>query len=128
MRRKNKGTKREDQEKRIEKVNQLVAVIAGCGRRFLSYGEKKMIFSLDEKGRVWLCDPFSGKRIYTHREGQWDGFSEGGTMRDLCIAFRDFIIDGAPLLWIGGDGDLWGYGLEDMQKIRKAAQDLGVLK
>lgn len=89
---------------------------------------------VDYRGRVWFVDAYSGKRIYTHYNGEWRGFTNGGTMRSLVNLLRDFIMDGEPrntsLLgpwpdWYC-DGDLWGYG-DAMTEVREAATRLGVI-
>jgi len=85
------------------------------------------------RGHVYLRDEYRGKLIYTHYAGDWRGFTNGGTMRNLIIHLRDYIRTGAPQKmnlgpwpeWIC-DGDLWGYG-DDMQTVRQAAARLGIL-
>ena len=55
---------------------------------------------VDHRGKVWIIDDYSGKRVFTHETvwgGRWRGFSHGGTLRSLVEAFRDYICTGEPL-------------------------------
>lgn len=121
-------------EERLAKANQMIRAIASCGRKFFAYQDRVSRFDVDGRGRVWFIDKYTQKRIYTHYAGQWRGFSDGGTLHGVAVALREFIIHGKQLRpttfgpwpeWICG-GDLWGYG-EDMQSVRDAAKDLGIV-
>jgi hypothetical protein len=114
---------------RLEKANQLLKVIASCGRRFFAHQGRVSRFELDTGGRVWFVDAYNEARIYTHRtNGRWRGFSEGGTLRSLVIALRDYIQTGEPIPsgYLGPwpdwycAGDPWGYG-ESMKLVAEAA-------
>jgi len=117
---------------RSVRANQFLAVIAGCGRCFFSHDGHVATFWLDQRGRVWYCDAYNSKRIYTHYSGNWRGFTEGGTMRGVVITVRDFITTGVPQRldlgpwpeWLCG-GDVWGYG-DDMDIVRHFARDNGI--
>jgi hypothetical protein len=126
-------TKRE----RCERANELLRVIASCGRRFFSQDEDRLQrmenpqisrLEVDDRGRVWFTDKYTQKRIYLHYEYWKRGFSDGGTLRSLVCSLRDYIMTGKRLhAWHFGPwpaeycrGDLWGYG-EDMQQVRDAA-------
>lgn len=122
-----------DQQERVAKVNELIRVIASHGRKFFAHGENVTRFEIDARGRVWLTDHYSGKRIYTHYEGRWRGFTNGGTLKFLCVAFRDFITRGVPVpshhfgpwpQWMC-EGDPWAYG-DDILPVREAASRLGI--
>lgn len=117
---------------RAEQANRFIEAIAGCGRKFFAHKGRVSRFEIDERGRVWFVDAYRPARIYTHYDGRWDGFSEGGTLRSLVLTLRDFIRTGeAPKLNLGPwpaelcGGDLWGYG-GDMDSVREAAA--GILK
>lgn len=120
-------------KERAEQANRFIAVIAGCGRKFFAHNGRVSRFDVDARGRVWFIDAYREARIYTHYEGRWRGFSEGGTLRDLVIRLRDFIRDGTMAAihlgpwpeWLC-NGDPWGYG-HDMLKVRQAAQAVGVV-
>jgi hypothetical protein len=84
-------------EERVAKVNEMIGVIAANGRKFLAHNGNVARLEIDARGKVWFIDYYSGRRIYTHYHGRWSGFTSGGTMRNLCEAFRDFIRDGSTL-------------------------------
>jgi hypothetical protein len=46
-------------------------------------------FELDWMGKVWFRDGCTDRLIYTHCEGHWVGFSNGGTLRGLVEMMRD---------------------------------------
>lgn len=124
-----------NKEDRAKKVNQLVKVIGDGGRHFFNYQGRYARIEVDYRGRVWWIDNYTQKRIYTHYGHRWRGFSNGGTLRSLVEAFRDFVSRGdyVPRYHFGPwpdhycHGDLWGYG-DYMKKVRNAAVDLGVTR
>lgn len=120
---------------RLLKANRLLRGIASCGRMFFRHDGKISQFELDAMGRVWFRDEHSGRRVYTHYSGEWRGFTNGGTMRNLVCHLRDFIRAGKMMpdhtlgpwpAWYC-NGDLWGYG-EHMDDIRELARDLGSVR
>jgi len=124
-----------DKAARLKKANNLILTIANCGRKFFQHNERISRFELDARGRIWFIDAYRESRIYTHyTHGRWQGFSEGGTLRDLVIALRKYIASGTQLnpSYLGpypewySNGDPWGYG-EDMPKISQAAVDLQII-
>lgn len=76
--------------------HQVIRIIADQGRRFF-YSQavnRYASMEIDPRGKVWLIDNYSGKRIFTHNTvwgGKWRGFSHGGTLKDLVKDFRDYI-------------------------------------
>jgi hypothetical protein len=132
-----------DRIERLGRANELLAVIASCGRKFFANtspetesvgGARLTQFELAPSGHVYLIDRYKGRRIYTHYQGRWRGFSEGGTLKALCEELRDFIRSGKPIYhlsfgpwpeWVC-NGDLWGYGT-DIQQVRDAANRLGII-
>ena len=122
-----------NKQERLTAVNKLIKVIAGCGRKFLQHDGFIASMELSEHGRVFFVDHYSKKRIYTHRRYvQWNGFTSGGTMKDLVEAFKDFIIRGSQLRAAyfqpdmgNGFSNPWGYG-EDILEVKKAAENLGI--
>lgn len=118
---------------RINQVNKLITYISSIGRRFFNDDYKVSCMFL-KNGRVWFYDSYSGKNIYTHYSGRWRGFTHGGTMRNLIIEFKNYIMTGNKINpnyfgpfpeWMCG-GDLWGYGKENMELIRNKAIELEV--
>ena len=123
----------DSKQQRVEAVNKLIKVIADHGRGFFKTGDNYAKMEVDNRGRIWFIDDYTGKRIYTHYNGRWRGFSHGGTLKDLVKGFRDYISKGVTHSYVPKfgpwpshfcDGDLWGYG-NDMVKVRQAAKRLG---
>ena len=119
--------------RRAQAANGLLALIASRGRKFFAHRDRVGRFDVDDRGRVWFTDAYTQARIYTHSKGSWRGFTNGGTLRALIEALRDFIRTGAHMRGHLGpwspnycDGDLWGYGFDDMQEIRDLAERLGI--
>ncbi len=119
---------------RAKRVNDLIRVIAGGGRNFFKYKDRYAKIEVDCWGKIWWIDEYTEKRIYTHYNGRWNHFSNGGTLRDLVKYFRNFVSKGelihkgvfGPWPKSYCDGDLWGYG-EYMQKIREKARQLEMI-
>lgn len=131
----NKRSTLEERRQRAEKANELIGVIAGCGRRFFFHQGRVACLEVDDRGRVWFHDEYTQARIFTHRNGRWDKFTHGGTLRAVVQRLRDYITTGQRLNprifgpwpeWYC-DGDLWGYG-EAMQIVRDAAVRLEIVK
>lgn len=136
-------TKREQKLERLARANYLIQTIASCGRRFFSMGSDSRTecfrtvsrLELDDRGRCWLIDKYTGRRIYTHYTGRWRGFSDGGTLKGVIVALRDYVVHGklVPPLMFGPwpkmfcDGDPWGYD-GDTAIVRATAERLGMLK
>lgn len=123
-----------EKQERLEKVNELIKTIASTGHKFFSHKGRISQMEIDRRGRVWFIDCNHNDRIYTHYKGIWRGFSEGGTLEALVIAFRNFITKGTKLpkahlgphpLWYS-EGDPWDYG-SDMEIVRAKAAELGLV-
>lgn len=126
-----------NKRQRCEQVNQAIRIIGDHGRRFFFYEAAQRYASLevDQRGKVWLIDDYTGKRIYTHPTtwgGRWGGFSHGGTLKSLVERLRDYICKGKPLhiSWLGperfGDSNIWGYDEGSIRKVRDLAGALPV--
>lgn len=126
-------------QQRVEQVNQVIRIIADHGRRFFYSQSVNRYASMevDARGKVWLTDDYTGKRIFTHKTvwgGRWRGFSHGGTLRNLVEAFRDYIRTGAPLNpgYLGperfDDSNIWGYDEAGMKAVREQAGALPVFR
>ncbi|HDR9065509.1 TPA: hypothetical protein ACU967_002267 [Burkholderia contaminans] len=116
-------------------ANTLIKIIASHGRRFF-YSESKNQYArieLDERGRVWFIDYYTGKRIYTHRSGHWNGFTSGGTLKSLVEDMRDYITFGMRIApWKiapprENGSNIWGYPAEAAEAVRKAALALPII-
>jgi hypothetical protein len=126
---------------RVAEVNQVIGIIASHGRRFFfsQSSQRYASMEVDERGKVWFIDDYSGKRIYTHPTtwgSKWRGFTHGGTLRALVEAFRDYICTGKPLdpFYLGPErnnlslGNIWGYEPEAMLAVREQACALPVFQ
>ena len=121
-------------QERLARANKLIRTIASTGHRFFRHKEDVSFFELGKRGHVFFVDSYTKKRIYVHlSNGRWRGFSNGGTLRSLVCALRDWITKGTnvPSSTFGPwpswycNGDLWGYG-DDMGKVRECARRLGI--
>lgn len=130
-RRKKRLLLKREQRRRLRQVNDLLRVIASTGRRFFCHAGRIARLELTDRGVVWFIDHYDGARVYTHYDGQWKGFTAGGTMRSLIGQLRDYVKTGQKLYpytfgpwpkWQCG-GDLWGYG-KAMRKVREAGAPL----
>lgn len=124
---------------RCDQVNQAIRIIAAHGRRFFYCQSQDAYASMevDARGRVWIVDDYTRRRVYTHQAtfgNDWNGFSHGGTLRNLVELFRDYIRTGKPLHagYLGherGDGtNIWGYEPEAMAAVRAEAGALPVFR
>lgn len=125
-----------EKHQRCEQVNELLRVIASCGRQFFrgKRGESTRFayMGVSSQGHIYFYDLYP---VYTHYEGDWNKFQYGGTLQCFVKKLRDYIRSGEKVgdyslgpwpEWVNG-GDLWGYG-DDMHLVREAAVKLGIYK
>jgi hypothetical protein len=115
-------------------ANQLIQVIARHGRRFLYSPAHDRVARLVYDKSVYLMDAKSGVRVVLRNNGEWAGFSHGGTLRDLVTMMRDYVMKGTRIgfHFIGlertfGKGNIWGYTDDQMLACRNAAQNLPII-
>jgi len=115
-----------NRERRIEHANALVGCIASCGRRFLD-GDPVARIYCDNRGHPWFVDGYTQKHIYLYypRWGGQQGFSQGGTLRELVNQLKEWIIGNRAFV-SRGVFQHWGYGA-DMQIVLDEAVRLGIL-
>jgi hypothetical protein len=130
-------TRIEQKRQRAQHVNVAIRIIASHGRRFFycSKHDRTATLEVDERGRIWFVDDYTGLRVYTHYPYGWKHFSHGGTLRRLIEVFRDYISTGRPICasWLGPEkswsaGNVWGYEPEAMQAVRDAALQLPIFQ
>lgn len=112
--------KKQARTKRIETANEIIRIIASHGRNFLcnhsdgaAYGEPLRyaeFFDSATTGRLRYRD--RGRRfsiVDVCSRGEWRGFCDGGTLRDVIERLRDYIISGKleRLVYVR---NYWGYG------------------
>jgi hypothetical protein len=85
-----------DKAERLAKANEFIRVIATTGRKFFSHQDRVSVLCLDGQGRINLIDCYTKRLVYTHYNGEWRGFSQGGTMRSLIIRLREYILGVIP--------------------------------
>lgn len=82
-------------------------------------------------------DQRSRARIYTHEAtfgNDWNGFTHGGTLRNLVELFRDYIRTGQPLHpgYLGHEredgSNIWGYEPEALATVRAQAGALAMFR
>jgi hypothetical protein len=117
---------------RVDDANMVIRAIASHGRRFFysddrheTYGQ----FMIDLTGSIRFIDNYTRKRVRIVKGGKWRGFHNGGTCRAIVEALAEYIRTGKPMSrgffgpwpqWVN-DGDMWGYGAEEMEKVRRDA-------
>ncbi|MBY6838676.1 hypothetical protein [Clostridium botulinum] len=120
------------QSERMNKINELIKVIANTDRRFFYHNKKDSIDKFIEgKTTVFFFDDFLNKKIsltYSNR----NRFSHGGTLWGLVNDFKEWIITGKYSNGHNGYGGLycshWGYSNDGMKKIIEKAKEIGYLK
>ncbi len=117
-------------------ANEFLQVIANCGRGF--FRNKGAGFdghlTMNDRGTiVWFHDDYTGKRMNVTKEGRWDGFSHGGTLKWLVGALGKHVLQGTTMRYgyfqpkmDNGFENPWGYG-EDILLVRDAGVRLGLI-
>jgi hypothetical protein len=116
---------------RIANANEVIRHVAAHGRRFFHYDrhDRTAAFELTASGRVRFRDECTDLLVDTGRVGRWNPqkFSGGGTMQRMVADLGNYITKGIKIdkrhfgPWADWkcDGDVWGYGFEEMQKVRE---------
>lgn len=125
--------KLEQQLKRLDIVNAIIAEIQERGRGFFKYRDVKAFMVLKEGKVYYMCEH---KHMLLYIGGadsrKPEGWSHGGTCLALVKDFRDYIQTGEYTNGRNGYGGLycphWGYEQEDMVAIQEKAVELGYLK
>jgi hypothetical protein len=122
---------------RIIAANEFMQVIANCGRFFFrnTGAGHDAYLTLNARGNiVWLHDDYTGDRINTAKEGRWDGFSHGGTLKSLAESIGAFVLKGSTMRYgyfqptmDNGFENPWGYG-DDILIVRDEGVRLGLIK
>lgn len=122
---------------RLEKANAIIRVIGSHGRRFLSENSDRReseltpnpffaYFFVDSQNELWYVDRYTRRPILVRLQ-DWSGFSDGGTLRSIIVHLAHYINACSVLemrhfgpfpYWLCG-GDPWGYGLDEMEKVRE---------
>lgn len=136
---KTKNVQKLTKEERIEIINKLIKFISERGRRFFYRKETLLGKDTDfvafmklKNNRVYYVDDYTQTEIPIVSNGNWQGFSHGGTLRALVSEFAFFIRTGIPCNGMHGYGGLysggWGHSDEIQQEIINYAKEIGYLK
>lgn len=115
---------------RFDKANEFLRFVAATGRQFFLQAGKKSgrqsvsQFDFDHRGALYFRDAYTEKLVDIWKVGGWPNFSNGGGLKGLIEALRDYIQEGhqlGPTL-----GAHWGYG-ETIQEVRTKAVELGIV-
>lgn len=131
-----KPTQSQLREQRCAEANEFLQAIADCGRHFFrdtGAGHDAYLSLNARRSIVWLHDDYTSSRINVGREGRWDGFSHGGTLKGLLSAIGRYVLTGSKLRYgyfqptmDNGVQNPWGYG-EDILLVRDAGVRLGLI-
>lgn len=114
----------QEKQKRVADVNAVILAISRHGRRFFWSENKRTTaqMSLDQSGKVEFRCEHTGQMIpvSSNHGAAMLGFSHGGTLRSLVIAFGEYIQAGEKLhidniglpRAFGSTGYVWGYSKE----------------
>ncbi|WP_219097765.1 hypothetical protein [Pseudomonas sp. UMAB-40] len=118
---------------RCEYANRLIEVISSYGQGFFYSRKNDSVARLSFDQRVYLHDA-SGTMIEAKATSKWRGFSHDGTLRDLVLQMRNYVMRGERIdpAYLGidrqlGGGNIWGYPPEQMRLCREAAQQLPII-
>ncbi|MEN8075695.1 hypothetical protein ABFP60_01970 [Clostridioides difficile] len=122
---------RKIQVERMNKINELIEVIANTDRKFFSHSNKDSIDKFIEgKTTVFFYDAYLDKKIsltYKNRHN----FSHGGTLWGLVNDFKSWILNGKPSNGENGYGGLycphWGYSEEGQLRVIEKTKEIGYL-
>ncbi|HCA5866520.1 hypothetical protein EFK68_03740 [Pseudomonas aeruginosa] len=122
--------------KRCENANQFLQVIANCGRYFFrdtGAGHDGYLTMNDRGTIVWFHDNFTGERINVAKDGDWDGFSHGSTLKGLLGSVGKHVLNGSTMRYgyfqpvmDNGMENPWGYG-NDILRVQDAGVRLGLI-
>lgn len=119
-----------EREERLKRANTLLCTIASTGRWFFLHKgrktglEKVSQFYISDYGRLWFHDSYTQEDVDIYQRYDWKNFTEGGGLRALIEALRDYINKGEQLHpRIGG---YWGYRDDQIEIVRLMAIELGI--
>lgn len=119
----------ERKRQRLADANALIVAMSDHGRRFF-YDKKSGAvahFLFDDNNQLRFCDDYIQKPFIVKVGKCWNRtFHHGGTMKRLIEVLSIYIRKGKPIHpghfgpWPQeiSDGDLWGYGHEEMENLR----------
>lgn len=123
------------QMERLEEINELISFIVttdGESRNptLGTRGESGELiachFHFAENGLLYFTDSYTKEQMRPLNHLSWNGFSSGGTMRELVTQFARFIMTGQQG-YLNDYKEMWGWKVDDMLKVRKKAKEAGFI-
>lgn len=127
-------------QQRLERIiaaNEFMQVIANCGRFFFrnTGAGHDAFLTMNTRGNIiWLHDDYTGARINAAKEGRWESFSHGGTLKSLLTSIGEHVLTGKTMRFgyfqpkmDNGFENPWGYR-GDLLLVRDAGVRLGLIK
>jgi hypothetical protein len=127
-------TASEKRHERLGHANALIKVISQHGRRFFwnEVAQRVARLELDERGKVWWIDDYRATRVCTEKIGgyehRWQGFSHGGTLKQLVQMMRDYVKTGEKIPAGYVPLDCWGYNDQAAEATREAVKGMPILE
>ena len=115
-------------EERIIKVNELIKLITSLDRDIFTDKDGFISYFTIINNRVAYIDKYTRNIIKQFPEfGSWNGFSNGGTMREFVRQLVLFIRNGKPR-YRDYYFTNWGYSEESNKKIKNKMIEIGFVK
>ena len=120
---------KEEQIKRLQKVNELIRfIVTDSDERRPPFKPKGISqFEFSEGGKLFFRDGYTNDLIYPYRNSKRHGFCEGGTIWELVLEMRKFIIEGIEISFGNLYSTAWGWYAEDRDAVIEKAKELGYL-
>lgn len=116
------------QIERMNKINELIEVIASTDRKFFSYKDRIAKF-IELKTTVKFLDEYTQKLVTINNLNKNHNFSHGGTLWRLVKDFKAWILTGD---YSNGYGGLictyWAYTDDGVEKVRNKGKEIGFIK
>ncbi len=119
----------DERRERLHKANEFIGIIGSHGRRFFYNEKTNHLATIHVKnGGLYLTDEKSGEHVYLHTSWLGRGFSHGGTLNQLIVAIKDFIVHDFKIHIdnFAPECNRWGYGEEALSAVASAALHLGI--
>lgn len=120
---------------RLKVVNELIALIVetDSDRHNPTLGTKtddgKLVsssFAFKENGLLYFIDSYTEEYVRPLNHLNWEGFSSGGTMRELVKGLAAFIMTGKQG-FLNDYKEIWGWKYENILVIRNKAFEIGFI-
>ena len=120
---------------RLGHANDLIKAISEHGRRFFwnETNQRMARLELSESGRLYWIDDYKGTRVFTGEirggyEHRWNGFSHGGTLKDMVRAMRDYVAKGEKINAGAIGAGYWGYSPSESAALKEKVRGMPILE